>query len=326
LLLVMWILVLLSVIAGQFCYTMRTELNIVRNFKEETQAYYIARAGLIMAIAGLVSDRISPKKSTSDFEVSDDDAIRWQINTDIPPIEFAQGHVMVRIENESGKININRAGRKVLHQMLHPFDLDTDTKSIIVDSILDWRDKDNLHRANGAEFEYYKTMDPPYPCKNGDFETGDELLMVRGISPELYYNGLRKMVSVIQENPSGSVKKKKKSKKMDYNKINLNAAPPQVLRALPMMTDELVEMVIDYRKDSDIEGFSGLIPLVGPDVYRAILPYLTLSFSPFYSIRSVGMVAGSRTKQGVQAIVKIDPKLENKYHLIQWMDGIDTTI
>jgi general secretion pathway protein K len=43
---VLWVLILLSGIATEFCFAMRTEVNMVRNFKEQTEAYYIALAGL----------------------------------------------------------------------------------------------------------------------------------------------------------------------------------------------------------------------------------------------------------------------------------------
>ena len=48
--LVLWVLTLLSVIAGEFCFAMRTEVNMTRNFKGQTEAYYIALAGMNRAI------------------------------------------------------------------------------------------------------------------------------------------------------------------------------------------------------------------------------------------------------------------------------------
>ena len=50
--------------------------------------------------------------------------------------------------------------------MLNPFDLDEQDRDIIVDSILDWRDADDLYRLNGAENEYYESLTYPYGTKN----------------------------------------------------------------------------------------------------------------------------------------------------------------
>ncbi len=40
LVLVVWVVVVLMAIVGEFAYSMRTEINIVRNFKEEEEAYH----------------------------------------------------------------------------------------------------------------------------------------------------------------------------------------------------------------------------------------------------------------------------------------------
>ncbi|MBT9438408.1 MAG: hypothetical protein GAS50_04355 [Desulfobacterales bacterium] len=61
--LVLWVLTLLSVIVGEFCHAMRTEVNITRNFKEETQSYYIAMAGVNRSIAELIRNKIMPQKA-----------------------------------------------------------------------------------------------------------------------------------------------------------------------------------------------------------------------------------------------------------------------
>ena len=52
---VLWVLALLTVIVSEFCVAMRTEVNMTRNFKEETQAFYIAGAGLNIAINRITS-------------------------------------------------------------------------------------------------------------------------------------------------------------------------------------------------------------------------------------------------------------------------------
>ena len=60
---------------------------------------------------------------------------------------------------------------------------------IIVDSILDWKDADDLHRLNGAESDYYLSLPNPYRAKDANFDTLEELLLVRGVTPEILYGG-----------------------------------------------------------------------------------------------------------------------------------------
>ena len=321
--LVLWIMALLTVIAGEFCYAIRTEVNITRNFKEETQTYYIAEAGLFWAIGELVVNEYVPREVKAPADKEEQEDIRWRINTDIPAIPFGDGQFKVERENESGKVNLNRAGAALLKMMLNNFEIDDTNKNIIVDSIMDWRDKDNFHRANGAEDEYYLALPEPYKCKNGDFTSIEELLLVRGVTPEIFYGGLKDMVAVYQDKETGSESDNLRRAEFDFNRININAASPRMLRALPRMTDDMVQEIIKYRGGKDFRSLADLQLIVGSDIYAAIWPYITLSLSPYYTIKSVGMLKESQTRQGVQAVVKIDRKLIKGYEIIQWIDGIE---
>ena len=329
--LVLWVMALLTVIAGEFCYAVRTEANITRNFKEETQAHYIAVSGLYWAIQELVVNEFVPRRMQTLADADEPEDVRGRINTDIPPVPFGEGQFKVEKENESGKINLNRAEGYLLEMVLSTFEIDAADKDIIVDSILDWRDKDNLHRVNGAEDDYYLSLPRPYKCKNGDFTSISELLLVRGVTPEIFHGGLKDMVSVYQDKETNAFSDLQRiappefrtGEPFNYNRININAASPRVLRALPQMTEDAVQAIMTYRQKKDFRSLADLLLLVGADVYVGISPYVTLGLSPYYTIRSVGSIAGSGTRQGVQAVVKIDRRLEKGYEIIQWIDGLE---
>ena len=55
------------------------------------------------------------------------------------------------------------------------------------DAILDWLDEDEEPREYGAESDYYSSLSPPYAAKNGQLETVEELLLVRGVTPQLLF-------------------------------------------------------------------------------------------------------------------------------------------
>ena len=84
------------------------------------------------------------------------------------------------VDDEGSKININTANRDTLMKL-------PGMTSDVADAIIDWRDTDEQAGAGGAETEYYQSLQPPYRCKNGPFETAEELLLVKGITPELLY-------------------------------------------------------------------------------------------------------------------------------------------
>ena len=325
--LVLWVLTLLSVIVGEFCFAMRTEVNITRNFKEETQAYYIAEAGLNKAIAGLIKNEPVIQKVKVVESGEEDKEISWRVGMDIQAVPFGQGQFDVKIGNESGKVNINRANRAFLKILLGRFDLEDSDKDVIVDSILDWRDKDRFHRLNGAEDDYYRSLPTPYDCKDDDFESVEELLMVKGITPEIFYGGLKDMVTVYEipgsDNDTGAILRRASGLGKRTQKISINAIPSRLLRSLPSMTDELVQEIMEYRREKGFRVLTDLLPVVGPDVYRAIMSYLTWSTGPYHTIESVGKVEGTQTRQRVEVLVQIDGRLKQGYRIIQWREGFD---
>lgn len=325
LLVVLWVLMLLSVIVGEFCSNARIEVNIARNLKDKTQAYYIARAGINRGIAEIeAKGRVTRNPTLTQGAGAQIDMER-KVNLEMPAIAFGEGQFQVTIGNESGKVNINRAGNLLLKMMLNGFKLDDQQKEIIVDSILDWRDKDELYRQNGAESDYYLSLPKPYKSKNGDFESIDELLLVRGVTPEIFYGGLRDMVTVYppQDTSGGSEQVSGPSRQeftFNFNAINVNAAPYRMILSLPKMTDELTKKIVEYRNRQEFRSLNDLLSIVGPEVYAAMVRYVTLESLPFYTLQSRGMVEGTQAKHMVQALVEVDRRRKGGYRIISWSD------
>ena len=319
---------------------MRTELRITRNYAEEIKAYYIGLAGFNMAVAELVRKELFPKDENQDQAQEGDekkDPIR--INADLPPMGFGDGSFVLRIGNESGRIDLNTAEEDTLRMVLGSFGLEEDGLNTIVDSILDWRDKDDLHRANGAESDYYRRLEKPYRCKNGDFDSVEELLLVRGVTKELYLAGLKDVFTVI---PSGGSESgglvpmrrpfgppgwagRMRSGAISRG-VNINAAPKAVLKALPSMDEGLADAVLEYRKETDFKSPTEVAEVLGSDVYAAVSPHLNTQMSPYYVIKSVGMVQGGSVQQGVEVLVRIDRGLSKGFEILRWVDGISEPV
>jgi type II secretory pathway component PulK len=92
--------------------------------------------------------------------------------------------------DEAGKINVNALlaldggkgdlGFQILMQL-------PNMTEDVANSILDWLDPDDTPRTDGAEEDYYDTLSPPYHCKNGPLDSLEELLLVKGVTPQLLY-------------------------------------------------------------------------------------------------------------------------------------------
>jgi len=57
----------------------------------------------------------------------------------------------------------------------------------IAHAILDWMDKDDTPRDYGAEAEYYTRLQPPYQPTNAAVDSIEQLLLVRGVTPQLLF-------------------------------------------------------------------------------------------------------------------------------------------
>jgi type II secretory pathway component PulK len=57
----------------------------------------------------------------------------------------------------------------------------------IAAAILDWIDQDDTARDQGAEASYYSSLRPAYAPRNGPPATIEELLLVRGVTPQLLF-------------------------------------------------------------------------------------------------------------------------------------------
>lgn len=325
--LVLWVLMFLSVIVGEFCYAMRTELNIARNFKEETQAYYAARAGLCQGLKMVIENELRPQEVVRTVEEEllgeeGEEPERVRINVSLPAAPFGRAKYELMIGNESGKVNLNQAQAELLMMMLNGFEMDDEDREVIVDSIQDWRDEDDFHRVNGAETDYYKSQRPAYEAKNGPFDSIEELLLVKGVTPELFYGGLKDLVTVYPSPDSPGSRSRRRGMAGDANRININAASPQMLLALPEMTEELVLAVLEYRESQDFLAESDIVGVVGPDVYQAIQPFVTLSLNPYYSLTATGLLPDSRVRQSVEMLVEIDSRYPKQYRVVRWIDGV----
>ena len=208
---VLWVMVLLIAMGTEFALSMKTEVNTTRNFKEDVETYYLAKAGMNLAKAEILSDAqfhswteekgfIFGPVASGDNEDSNKTppAVEPQaqqeeeLETPEPPqrteLPLGKGFIEYSIRDENGKININTAPRDVLIKALAanglPLGSERDT---IVDSILDWIDTNDQHRINGAESDYYQRLSPAYSAKNGPLDSLEELLEVRGVTPELFY-------------------------------------------------------------------------------------------------------------------------------------------
>jgi len=229
----------------------RSDIHDAANLSDGIKLLYIAKSGFHAGTALLMVDQQSYDALTADWG-------NVALIAEKSKRLFSDGHFIVPIEDEAGKINVNRlvSGsaynpdiRDLLIRLLSLPEYNLAPKKIedIVDAIKDWIDPDGDVTGDGAENAYYQSLDQPYPAKNGPLDCIDELLMIKGVTRSLYYGtkempGLRQLLTVYGD-----------------GKININTAPKPVLRALSEdVTADLADRMDEYRRDREHDLSSAL--------------------------------------------------------------------
>jgi type II secretory pathway component PulK len=351
LLLVLWIFTILGVIALDFARYIRDDAMAAVNLADETRGYYLALAGMNRAIfdaerlreqgtdaeaANKVNGKqpqgLKAKKGFGAQEQQDDDDAPVKVPPDGQWHEdsFAGGRYSVRMTDEGGRISLNRASEATLTRVVTNLvrggnattGVDTHAaKDIgsIVDAILDWRDSDDLARANGAESDYYLGLRTPYHAKNGLFDSPEELLLVKGITAALFYGGdgspgLRDIFSVYSKE----------------QKINVKTAPAAVFQVL-LDTDAQTAADLVTLRDGDPDGF---LPQIQAQV-TAVDPTLALllvTVEPrIVVIEGRADVSEERNQSRVAAVADLSSDVSEGAKIIRWLDrapwegGLPTT-
>ena len=199
LLLVVVVIAMLTLAAFNFAQSMTTEMEAASMYTLDVQSKITADSGIEFVAALLGSRQTTVAENLihnpSLFMgrvVSPSPHLRANSRfTIIAPVEHDSKHGAIRygLMDESAKLNLNYLPNMGLSNddistlLLNIPNMTTE----IVDSILDWMDPDDTKNPYGAESEDYQQMQPPYKAKNGPFETIDELLLVKGITPTLLY-------------------------------------------------------------------------------------------------------------------------------------------
>jgi type II secretory pathway component PulK len=148
---------------------------------------YLAEAGYNRAMAEILPEAVAHYLDESGqlvFRRSRTEIPKQPSRRNLP---LGPGRFSYTITDEDSRLNLNRATPDQLHRLLAELEVTKETRDIIVDSIQDWRDANEEHRLNGAESDYYLALPAPYKSKNADFDSVDELRLVRGVTPQIFY-------------------------------------------------------------------------------------------------------------------------------------------
>jgi general secretion pathway protein K len=299
LIVVLGAVLVLSGLLFAFNQMARTRLSTADGFYRMEQTAGGARAGLEIAIAAI--------RDAND--IGADPRFSRLLSGD-NRFEIDDANCSITIADESGLLNLNslksadgRLDRRSIDQLLRLIDLvnaqGDSSERIgygIVPCLIDWIDSDDevthlpfIQRENtGAEDGYYQAQSRPYPCRNRPLDTVDDLLWVKGVTPQAL-GRLRPYLTCVGD-----------------GKININTAPKLVIESLSEQMDSAVaQVILNQRRLRPFQSLEQLRSLPGmtDNVYRAMKDRIGIRPTErYYRVTSRASMADR--KSAVEALLR----------------------
>lgn len=312
----MWAIAILSMVALGFSKDTRISVLLKSVGTERMKNFYAARGAALYALNRLSeTDNESPTESISnqhelgdgelitseepptegglepaeDYNTNDNtdsqdmesrEITKWVPGENPYSIQIGNIYCDVYLHDENRKINLNGISdenKGILKQYFTQMGIDVFAADIIVDSILDWIDPDDLTHLNGAEDNYYGSLPEPYKTKDAPFSSIEELTLVRGVTPEIF-ESIRNDITVYGD---------------EQIKVNINLASREILSSVLGLSGELVDELMLYLEENgtikDSEELRQVfwdLGIIG-DSFEKIKPYITIGQSGFVTISAV---------------------------------------
>jgi general secretion pathway protein K len=310
----LWILTALGVIALSFARESFVEVTAARNMQSMERAGFAARAGIETAVYRLLARQYARSAQPADSMQEPDPIEAGRLEG-----SFAGSVYKVDIQDESGKLNVNLVSEAQLAALIEAAGIPQPDSGIILESILDWKDQDTAHRTNGAEDDYYQSLDPPYRAKNGRIDTIEELLLVRGVTPDYFYGryekgpdgapvyriGLARLLTVYSTR----------------GQVNVNHAPLPVLLSIPGIPEDAARAIYEQRK---IRPFRNIAEM------RNSIPFpvgtwgaqLTTAQTGVFTLTAEAREENSKARRVIRTIISLSPGAKAPYRTLYWNENV----
>ncbi|MGF6226787.1 general secretion pathway protein K [Inquilinus ginsengisoli] len=296
LVIVLWTLVMLAMLTIGFSLSSRTEARVAANGAEEIRLRALLRGGVELAVLGLGT--------------ADDDR-GWRADGTPYPAELGDDRIVVRIRDEAGRVDLNRADEETLQRLIAVVLGTPEQAPRLAAAILRRRGGDQERQPPGANQAGQPVSRPeptrPAPAPDPDdpaalarpFQSAEELRMVPGISRTLA-DALMPLVTVLS--PAAE--------------IDPFAADPLVLQALPGVTRAQAEAVVRARQQRPAPTPERLATLLPQDVGQR----LRTGAGPVYGV-SVEAATARGARGRVEAVIWVAADGESFYRILDWREA-----
>jgi general secretion pathway protein K len=227
----LWLVVAIATVALQFSIEahQRRRFGVLASERGQQRALALGAFALVRAQLEQAL-RVGPQGNNtaiarlraSDPWLDIDSLYTGTVYVDSIPVEVAAHDL-------GEKLNINQLSETEILTFFNFLLRDMSTSTHLAQSIMDWRDADSIPRPSGAERDAYIKAEMLALPTNAPFRDVEDLRDVMGMTPVIY----QQAAPYLTTRGSGLV--------------NINTAPVPVLRALPGMTDQTLNLILQMR-------------------------------------------------------------------------------
>jgi len=311
LLAVLWLTAALSMIAFSVASTVRAETERTATSVDSLKAYYLATGAINRAILRIEwGPAFKNPDGTSQF---------GQIPVTAMRFDFPSGSAVVNLIPETAKLNVNQAPPNQLLNLIVALGAPPDQAVAIAQGILDWRAP-----SPGGSFtafdQYYLTLTPSFRARHASFQEIEELLLVRGVTRDLFYGsythdlqgkfvrhaGLRDCLSVYGSSTL----------------IDVNTAESAVMQGIGV-SPAAAAAIVALRQTTPILSVNQISGFADGSPGFGRLQRTQSTMATLRATARVRLANGqfSDLRRSVEAVVKfLGPPFDPPFHIMRWYD------
>jgi type II secretory pathway component PulK len=323
---VMLVIVVLSLLAGGFAYSMKVETKLARNTSWESDMEWLGRSGVELGKYALAMQLMLPPPESMYTGLNQfwagappNPTNEIFLTLSLTNVPLGEGKFSVSIVDMERKFNlstITEANPAILDRALKLVGTDSADIPVIIDSYLDWIDIDKKTHLDGAESEDYLNMPSPYCAKNGPVDDIRELLLLKGMTEQIFW-GTARVGESIEVRPRGKNPMRRAMspylQSLPQNQssgvglvdlftpiagagqlVNINTASAEVLQLVPGIDPGMASAIVQARNGPDgqpsteddtpfinpAEGLSS-VPGIDPVMVGALRGFFTVQSKIF---------------------------------------------
>ncbi len=271
LIIALWALSVLTVFALYLGFTTRQKILVAKRLNERHKLPFLAESAIKLMISEFHQNSSLNVNTLADPWFNNENKFRdrpigegtYTISYNTFSEELGRLRKVYGVVDEERKINMNKANQSIIRRLFLSLGFDKMEAQNLAAAIVDWRDKDSELSIplGSAEDRYYKNLESPYEAKDSDFETLEELFLVRWMD-KATFDKIKNFITVYGN-----------------GKVNINTASSKVLLSLGLY-ESVVKKILIFRKGEDmIEGTADDNSFSQPQNAAATLSQL-ISLSP----------------------------------------------